>query len=90
MITVWVDNREGGIRIIIEDNGQGIPGSHIAEIFKPFFTTKPQGSGLGLSIVQKILARMGGAITIESQPGVGTTVILQLPEIKNKKWPVSA
>lgn len=85
LITLWVDSRDGEIRLIVEDNGDGIPGTNIADIFKPFYTTKPQGSGLGLSIVQKILTRMGGSITIESEVNVGTTVILQLPEIKSKK-----
>lgn len=84
LITLWVDNRDGAIRLIIEDNGDGIPGANIADIFKPFYTTKAQGSGLGLSIVQKILTRMGGSITIESKVNVGTTVILLLPEIKGK------
>jgi len=65
----------------IEDTGCGIPEEHIKNIFNPFFTTKDRGSGLGLSIVRKIIEGHGGEITIRSKAGMGTTVIIKLPRI---------
>jgi PAS domain S-box-containing protein len=76
----------GGMVVIrIEDNGCGIPGDKLQNIFKPFFTTKPQGTGLGLVIVKKMLAHMNGTIDIESRPGAGTTVNIALPEGRDEK-----
>ena len=67
------------VRIQVADNGQGIPEDKRKDVFKPFFTTKPHGTGLGLVIVQKMLARMDGTIAIESSLPTGTTVELCLP-----------
>jgi two-component system nitrogen regulation sensor histidine kinase GlnL len=53
----------------IEDNGQGIDPEALRRIFDPYFTTKPNGQGLGLSIVSKIVDDHGGAINVKSQPG---------------------
>jgi two-component system, NtrC family, sensor histidine kinase HydH len=63
----------------IEDTGRGIPEEHIKNIFNPFFTTKDRGSGLGLSIVRKIIEGHEGEIMIKSNAGMGTTVIIKLP-----------
>ncbi len=61
------------------DTGHGIPAEQIGRIFEPYFTTKPDGSGLGLMIVQRIVREHGGTIDVESDPGRGTTVRLKLP-----------
>jgi signal transduction histidine kinase len=50
-----------------------------AQLFTPFFTTKPKGVGLGLSISQRIIEGHRGAIRVTSQPGAGTTVRIELP-----------
>jgi len=63
----------------IEDTGCGIPEEHLKNIFNPFFTTKDRGSGLGLSIVRKIIEGHKGEIMIKSRAGVGTTVTIKLP-----------
>lgn len=63
----------------IEDSGSGIPEGQLKAIFNPFFTTKDKGSGLGLSIVKKIVEGHGGAIMVQSREGIGTTVMIKLP-----------
>jgi signal transduction histidine kinase/ActR/RegA family two-component response regulator len=65
----------------IEDTGHGIKQEHLKRVFDPFFTTKSfnRGTGLGLSICASIVQRHGGEISIDSSPGAGTTVKVQLP-----------
>jgi signal transduction histidine kinase len=63
----------------IDDHGEGMPAGVRAQLFTPFFTTKPRGVGLGLSISQRIIEGHRGAIRVTSQPGVGTTVRIELP-----------
>jgi len=63
----------------IEDNGTGISPEHMGAIFEPYRTTKPSGSGLGLLIVRRIVREHGGEITLESEPDIGTRVLLHLP-----------
>ncbi len=71
---------EGDTLIVsCRDSGIGIPTELVQQVFEPFFTTKPHGSGLGLSLCQEIVERHGGTITLHSQPGAGTTVVLRFP-----------
>jgi signal transduction histidine kinase len=63
----------------IHDHGEGMPAAVKAQLFTPFFTTKPKGVGLGLSISQRIIEGHRGAIRVTSQLGVGTTVRIELP-----------
>jgi signal transduction histidine kinase len=63
----------------IRDHGEGMPAVVKAQLFTPFFTTKPKGVGLGLSISQRIIEGHRGAIRVVSQQGVGTTVRIVLP-----------
>ena len=67
------------LRISIKDHGVGMPPEIQSRIFDPFFTTKQKGSGLGLAISYSIMARHGGAIEVESEPGKGATFHLYLP-----------
>ncbi|MGM0555248.1 MAG: hybrid sensor histidine kinase/response regulator [Myxococcota bacterium] len=69
------------VEIRVVDNGQGIPEDKIAKIFEPFFTTKEagEGTGMGLSMVQRIVEDAGGSVDVESSVGHGTTMILRLP-----------
>lgn len=68
---------QGHLRILVEDNGPGIPDTLLDKIFIPFFTTKPKGSGIGLSISRQIMQMHGGTITIQSGQGKGTSVRLR-------------
>ncbi|WP_017716645.1 PAS domain-containing protein [Kamptonema formosum] len=69
------------LRVRIRDNGPGIPAGIKNKIFDPFFTTKPvgQGSGLGLSICYQIVAKHGGRIEVNSEPGEGTEFAITVP-----------
>lgn len=67
------------IRIAIIDQGPGINPAIIPKIFDPYFTTKPSGSGLGLSIAYSIVRKHEGIIDVVSHPGAGTTFIVYLP-----------
>lgn len=72
----------GKIRITITDNGKGLSEEQVRNLFQPFFTTKAEGTGLGLVLVKKILSRMQGEINIESALNIGTTVNITLGEGK--------
>jgi len=73
---------DGYVQLAVEDTGCGIPEDIRARIFSPFFTTKQNGTGLGLSVTRKIVEDHGGAVRIESQPGSGTRFTLTLPSRK--------
>ncbi len=73
-----VDGRKF-VKIAIKDNGIGIPEKHLAKIFDPYFTTKQKGHGLGLSTCYFIIQKHDGYITVDSEPGVGTTFSIYLP-----------
>lgn len=70
---------EGFVEIKLEDTGVGIPPEVLPRVFDPFFTTRPEGSGLGLSLVHNILGCHGGSVWIESEQGRGTTVRMRIP-----------
>lgn len=73
------DSAKGAHVISVRDNGPGMPASQLSEMWKPFFTTKPEGTGLGLCIVRQIVRDHGGDVFVESHPGRGTTFTLVLP-----------
>jgi len=79
-LTIHVAEQDDHIVVQITDSGCGIPPAIQAQIFQPFFTTKPmgEGSGLGLDIVRKIVEKHRGTITVESEPGQ-TTFTVSLP-----------
>ncbi|MBV9265974.1 MAG: GHKL domain-containing protein [Acidobacteriaceae bacterium] len=68
------------VRILVTDHGEGIQAQHLENIFNPFFTTKPQGVGLGLAIVSKIVDEHHGRVNVFSEPGAGTTFEIALPK----------
>ena len=63
----------------VEDDGRGIASDDQPRLFQPYFTTKPQGTGLGLFVSHQIVEEMGGALLFESTPGQGTTFRVHLP-----------
>jgi signal transduction histidine kinase len=80
MIGTRLDPEAGWVRILVRDNGVGIAPDRLADLFKPFVSTKgAKGTGLGLAVSKKILREHGGDILVQSQPGTGSLFILRLP-----------
>ncbi len=78
-ITVEPDQAGKNVILSFQDTGTGIAPEQQAQVFFPYFTTKPGGTGIGLAISQKIVVDHGGCIRLESESGRGTTVIVELP-----------
>lgn len=74
-----VPHRVRFLSVDFKDNGPGITASHLPQLFTPFFTTKSQGTGLGLPVSQRIVAQHGGTIRAESEPGQGAHFHVYLP-----------
>jgi two-component system sensor histidine kinase RegB len=72
---------ERGVRLVIRDRGQGMPDDVLQRVGEPFFTTRPpgQGMGLGVFLARSTVERLGGSLRIDSTPGQGTTVEIDLP-----------
>lgn len=73
------------LEINLEDTGVGIPAEVLPRVFDPFFTTRSEGSGLGLCLVHNILRCHGGSVWIDSEEGKGTRVRLRIPMISQEK-----
>jgi nitrogen fixation/metabolism regulation signal transduction histidine kinase len=82
------NHRQDSIRMEIADTGSGLAPEESAQLFTPYYTSKPHGSGLGLAIVQSIVSDHGGRISAVSEPGRGTTFIIELP-VNRDKLPTS-
>jgi signal transduction histidine kinase len=80
-VAVVLDSSTGRVRCEIEDSGTGIEQDKLDQIFEPYYTTKPvgRGTGLGLPVVKSILEGHGGSLRVQSQVGVGSTFIFELP-----------
>ncbi len=80
-ITTRLDRGDDGpiVRVTVSDTGRGMDAAERARIFDDFYTTKPHGTGLGLSIVRRLVNDLGGRITVESEPGRGSSFTVELP-----------
>jgi len=73
--------REGGkVAIEVADTGSGLTPEECERIFTPYYTSKQHGTGLGLAIVQSVVSDHGGRISVKSEPGKGTTFVMELPD----------
>jgi signal transduction histidine kinase len=79
MLPDFTGEKEDFLAVSVKDNGRGIPEDIREKIFVPFFTTKKGGTGIGLSMVQKIIYAHKGVLDIVSAPGKGTEVIMRIP-----------
>jgi two-component system sensor histidine kinase PilS (NtrC family) len=70
---------DGVLHVVFRDTGTGIPAHELEHIFKPFHTSKPGGTGMGLSIASRIVEGNGGSIRAKSTPGLGTAFTIELP-----------
>jgi signal transduction histidine kinase len=87
MTPVETEGYWGGIWIM--DQGPGIAPENIKKLFTPFFTTKTEGFGLGLSITKKIVEALGGNVTVLNRPEGGAMFLIILPAIERKREEVS-
>ncbi|MDD5676529.1 MAG: ATP-binding protein [Kiritimatiellae bacterium] len=79
LLTITLFNNDRYLGISFKDTGKGISAADLSRLFEPFRSDKPQGTGLGLIIVQRIMQEHGGKIEVHSQPGAGLTFTLLLP-----------
>jgi signal transduction histidine kinase len=78
-LTLRTRNQEGKVMIEVADTGSGMTAEERERLFTPYYTSKPHGTGLGLAIVQSVVSDHGGRIHVRSEPGHGTTFVIELP-----------
>jgi signal transduction histidine kinase len=79
MLTLAGQGTATQVQLQVRDTGSGIAAERLQQIFEPLYTTKPGGTGLGLYIVQEIVAAHAGQLTVDSKEGQGTTFTIALP-----------
>lgn len=92
-LSVGASRENGSVVVEIRDTGVGIDSAHLADVVRPFYSTKPTGTGLGLPLVARIIAAHNGQLTIESSKGVGTTVHVRfdvVPKLEENVWEARA
>src|SRR5271166_4329114 len=88
-IRVSLETDEDDVLITVADEGKGIPPEHLPNIFRPFFTTKGHGTGLGLSLARRTVESHGGHIDVTSEVGKGSRFQIRLPIAREKQAAVS-
>ena len=91
VLSIGISRRPGSVEVAVSDTGSGIPEGELANLFDPFYSTKEagRGLGLGLSISYGLVRDIGGAITVASTPGKGSTFTVRLPLAGGAKLPPS-
>ncbi len=79
-VAIVLEKGETGFEVSFRDSGSGVTSDNLQRIFEPFYTTKPDGTGLGLAVTRKIIEGHGGILAIESEVCKGTTVTVTLPQ----------
>jgi two-component system nitrogen regulation sensor histidine kinase NtrY len=79
MLTVRTTSLEDGVKLEVSDTGTGLTPEECERLFTPYYTTKQHGTGLGLAVVQSVVSDHHGRISVESEPGKGTTFQIILP-----------
>jgi signal transduction histidine kinase len=78
-IEISAGQKEGVLEFIVRDDGTGMTPENLARAFQPYFTTKPDGTGLGLFVTQRLIAGHGGSIEMDSTVGQGTVFYIRVP-----------
>ncbi|HMC66686.1 MAG TPA: ATP-binding protein, partial [Gemmataceae bacterium] len=78
-IELVVEQRQGEVHVTVRDDGVGIAPQHSGKLFQPYFTTKKNGTGLGLFVTRKLIEDNSGAVEFESQARGGTIFRVRLP-----------
>jgi two-component system nitrogen regulation sensor histidine kinase NtrY len=78
-VETCLDTQNKLVRIVIADNGPGIPPAEREKLFLPYYSTKKRGSGLGLAIVRRIVAEHGGSVDVSENAPRGTRFAIELP-----------
>ena len=78
-VTLRTRDEDGKLLIEVADTGSGLTPEECARIFTPYYTSKQHGTGLGLAIVQSVVSDHGGRVRVQSEPGRGTTFVIELP-----------
>jgi signal transduction histidine kinase len=84
-LRVETGSRGGCPFVRVSDNGRGIAERDLPSVFRPFFTTRPEGTGLGLAVVRKVARDHGGRVSLRSREGAGTSVTLLFPPEERSK-----
>lgn len=84
-LTLAAQRMEHQIEIEVTDTGEGIDADALEQVFNPFYTTRDEGTGLGLAIAQRLIERLGGQLSVASQPGVGTSFKVSIPLSEEKR-----
>jgi signal transduction histidine kinase len=84
-LTISTRDDQGFVHVDIKDTGIGMSEEQMAKIFEPYYTTKEFGSGLGLTVVYKVIKEHGGEVTVKSRENHGTTFTLSIPIPDNEK-----
>lgn len=79
VVVLRAHGRKGGVSFEVIDTGEGIAAENLERLFDPFFTTRPEGHGIGLAVVQQVVAQHGGEVRVSSTIGDGTTFTVWWP-----------
>jgi signal transduction histidine kinase len=77
-VTVQLEPISTGVRLVVSDTGRGMTESELARAFDDFHTSKPTGTGLGLSVVRRLASDIGATLRIDTKPNQGTSVTLEM------------
>jgi len=82
-LSIAMTQTDGSVSLSFQDTGVGIPEENVSKLFRPLFTTKAKGQGLGLAVCKRLVEAHGGAITAESRVGAGATFTVRIPIVKD-------
>jgi PAS domain S-box-containing protein len=81
-VTLRLESEARQLLLVVADNGVGMTGSQLQDLFKPFHSSKAKGTGLGLVLSRKLVTKMGGSLTLESERGAGTVATIRLEKAR--------